>query len=631
MPRISQTYVRATGSTTSRTLGDRFAEVFNVRDFGAVGDGTTDDSTAITAAVAAAAVSGGQVLIPQGVFRHVSEIYMENDVSIVGQGPSSVLYFDPAAGGSVWDKAAVIWEGVYPDEPTRRPAGDEHPLAIIAINSATRGATTVTCASSGDFDDIAAGDWVMVVEGSLPKWNTKIQYSKVSLRAGDTITLTRSLDFDFDGSSGGSIGVIRITPIERAWLRDLTVRGGTNGTYMFLTGLAIVGGIDHVTFEPTLTTSAQPYANDAHQFSITNNLFRQGNFGGFNRSSYCEFSHNYLPAIGATDGEYGEGASFCTYSNNWFGGKVGTNPLLGIGGGYHCSFTGNTVVGATTNAAVKVTGGSNHWISGNTFSDCYSPAISIGINGGWSTSQVVDGVEIIGNRISLYASAAASDPSISIWDYPSVKNVTVVGNIVSHQIKLGNGSATSDKRTFTLIGNVGDGQTLSVHQQMPFGAYGGYFGSTLTADPTSVSMSWEKGLYLNYTWDLSAAQLGFFITTAGTTGTLNGGGTTGSIDINTAVLTVNSATGLVPGQYISIVGVSGAKKVVSISGTTVTLDSVSNATVAAAAVSFYAPTWMPLVKRAAAQSDSVAATVADLKTDFNTLLSRLRSANVIAT
>lgn len=46
--------VTATGSTTARTAADRAADVFNVMDYGAACDGTTEDSAAINAAFAAA-------------------------------------------------------------------------------------------------------------------------------------------------------------------------------------------------------------------------------------------------------------------------------------------------------------------------------------------------------------------------------------------------------------------------------------------------------------------------------------------------------------------------------------------------------------------------------------------------
>ena len=58
----------ATGSTTARTLAARFAERVDVKDFGATGNGWTDDTPAIKAAFAYAVASAGSVYFPPGSY-----------------------------------------------------------------------------------------------------------------------------------------------------------------------------------------------------------------------------------------------------------------------------------------------------------------------------------------------------------------------------------------------------------------------------------------------------------------------------------------------------------------------------------------------------------------------------------
>lgn len=103
--------------------------------------------------------------------------------------------------------------------------------------------------------------------------------------------------------------------------------------------------------------------------------------------------------------------------------------------------------------------------------------------------------------------------------------------------------------------------------------------------------TWNIGDKVNNLTPTSGGYIGSVCTVAGTNGTLNGGATTGGITINTPTLVVNSTTGLAIGDYITIAGVAGIKKVSNIVGTTVTIDSNANATVVAAAVAFSTATF----------------------------------------
>ncbi len=85
----------STGSTTARTLANRFADVVNVKDFGAVGDGVTDDTVAIKNAIAYAILNppltapfgeGGTVFLPAGVYGVSQDIDIPEGVIVCGEG-----------------------------------------------------------------------------------------------------------------------------------------------------------------------------------------------------------------------------------------------------------------------------------------------------------------------------------------------------------------------------------------------------------------------------------------------------------------------------------------------------------------------------------------------------------------
>ena len=67
--------------------------IFNIRDYGARGDGATDDTQAVLRAIANCTVSSGVLYIPTGTYVIRSSLIFQtnNQFTISGDGLSSVL------------------------------------------------------------------------------------------------------------------------------------------------------------------------------------------------------------------------------------------------------------------------------------------------------------------------------------------------------------------------------------------------------------------------------------------------------------------------------------------------------------------------------------------------------------
>ena len=119
----SGTTVIAAGSTTARSLAERFAEIWNVKDYGAVVDGVTDDSTKIQAAIAACEASGtgGFIKAPRGVYAIATKLLIvKSNCMLIGDGKghqhdvgttsdaATKFLWSGAAGGTMLEIAPVI-------------------------------------------------------------------------------------------------------------------------------------------------------------------------------------------------------------------------------------------------------------------------------------------------------------------------------------------------------------------------------------------------------------------------------------------------------------------------------------------------------------------------------------------
>ena len=74
-----------------RTQHDKNSDYVNVKDFGAIGDGITDDTAAIKSAIAYAGTIKGVVYFPDGIYKISSTLALPSNVSIVGRSRESVF------------------------------------------------------------------------------------------------------------------------------------------------------------------------------------------------------------------------------------------------------------------------------------------------------------------------------------------------------------------------------------------------------------------------------------------------------------------------------------------------------------------------------------------------------------
>jgi len=90
----AKSFVQSGTGAASRTVDNKLHDVISVMDFGAIGNGTTDDTTALNNAIAAAAI-GGEVLLPIGKKFKTTGLVNTRGIRLTGGG--QVLY-NPGAG-----------------------------------------------------------------------------------------------------------------------------------------------------------------------------------------------------------------------------------------------------------------------------------------------------------------------------------------------------------------------------------------------------------------------------------------------------------------------------------------------------------------------------------------------------
>lgn len=137
---ISSKSVTATGGSSARTLEARFAEWVNVKNFGAVGDGVTDDAAAFSAAITYAnALTYRNFYVPMGNYYIGSALtkFTGVDLSVIGDGPGSRILLGYNGPVFVWSiTGATRGRGLFTGIQYVGPASGSYNLtAAIHIES----------------------------------------------------------------------------------------------------------------------------------------------------------------------------------------------------------------------------------------------------------------------------------------------------------------------------------------------------------------------------------------------------------------------------------------------------------------------------------------------------------------
>jgi hypothetical protein len=240
--------VTATGGNTVRSVQDRWADVINVRDFGAKGDGITDDTAAINAAVAhgrtyGPAGRGFRLTLPSGNYLVTSPLNFTGINASYGgaviDGCGSVI-IAKMSGGAVIDAMGSRWltfrDLTISGDATTTPAiglqigrtADGVSADVMTFdNVSIYGSFTFTAfynlasenftALSSDFRNLVTTGWCMVLDG-LNHWNASSSFVSVTTPVEHLQSFNETLFLACTWQANGSPGIVWLGNVYRVKL-----------------------------------------------------------------------------------------------------------------------------------------------------------------------------------------------------------------------------------------------------------------------------------------------------------------------------------------------------------------------------------------------------------------------------
>jgi hypothetical protein len=233
--------ITATGSNTPRNLDDRFADVVNVKDFGAVGDGVADDREAIRNAVHRINAVGGILFFPTGNYytpyqtHTIDSNWIEitkSDIEIIGEGSvilQNILFYIHGQYGS----EQIVGASGF-------TSGDFSINTSVAHNLATNDYVQLLSGINSYSTD--AGDWQLGSRNPTTNILSDVRFGEIhkiaKVDSSTLATLYTSVIYpnyknnilgQSDPISGVTGATIRkLTPIQNVTIKNLVFESGAN-------------------------------------------------------------------------------------------------------------------------------------------------------------------------------------------------------------------------------------------------------------------------------------------------------------------------------------------------------------------------------------------------------------------
>jgi hypothetical protein len=252
-------------SYAAGTVGNHLKRFICVTDapYSATGDGTTDDTAAFTAAIAAVIVAGGGTLwIPAGTFKVTSALTVASPMRFVGGGLGSIITTTSATANvftvtSTSNDPGVEFEGLYFKSTVTRSAG-------YYIESASANGTKVRrCRFEGAYNGIGA-------TGTPNFQGLVVEDNEIIGTLGSGVVIS---------AANGTQGCVQF------YIRRNKFTGTSNGSQTPIAILVTSAGDlmishNHTLFCSTAVALAPATGNDIQAIKIYDNWFDSGSASG---------------------------------------------------------------------------------------------------------------------------------------------------------------------------------------------------------------------------------------------------------------------------------------------------------------------------------------------------------------